>query len=323
MVAACEVCRHVRRGAPAAITKADDSPVTIADFAAQAVVLHTLSERLGELSVIAEEESTILRRPESAALLSRVVEAARVAWPDATGDAVLAALELGRGPVDTQAAYWALDPIDGTKGFLRGGQFAVCLAFVEGDAPVLGLLGCPHLPADLSQDLAAADPVGTLLVSGEGGATWAPLSSPGEARPIEGPCVRGHRVVLTRSFESGHSRMSEIDRIVAAAGLAATEVLAVDSQAKYALVARGRADAYLRIPGDRSRRDPVWDHAAGAAIAAAVGLRVTDVRGAPLSWRAGSLLADNFGILCAPPHLHGRLAEAARAVLDADPAEKH
>lgn len=322
VAAACIVCRHVRAGVPAAITKDDDSPVTVADFAAQAVVLHVLSQRLGELSVIAEEESAMLRRSECRPLLARVLAAVQVAWPDATPDAVLDMLDLGRGPVDADEPCWALDPIDGTKGFLRGGQFAVCLARIEGDEPTLGLLGCPHLPADLSGDLSVADPVGTLLVAGPQGASWELLTGREAPQPLEGPPVDRARLVVTRSYESGHSRMADIDRVLATAGLSPTEVIAVDSQAKYGLVARGRADVYLRIPEDRSRRDPIWDHAAGAVIAQAAGCKVTDVRGRPLRWRAGPLLSENFGILCAPSHLHESLARAASVVLDGSAGEK-
>jgi 3'(2'), 5'-bisphosphate nucleotidase len=43
---------------------------------------------------------------------------------------------------------WTLDPIDGTKGFLRGGQFAVCLALIVGGNVQLGVMGCPNLPVN-------------------------------------------------------------------------------------------------------------------------------------------------------------------------------
>ena len=49
---------------------------------------------------------------------------------------------------DDFADVWALDPIDGTKGFLRGGQYAVCLALLEDGKPVLGVMGTPNLPLD-------------------------------------------------------------------------------------------------------------------------------------------------------------------------------
>lgn len=50
--------------------------------------------------------------------------------------------------VFSNSDMWALDPIDGTKGFLRGGQYAVCLAFlIDGEVQV-GVMGCPNLPVD-------------------------------------------------------------------------------------------------------------------------------------------------------------------------------
>jgi 3'-phosphoadenosine 5'-phosphosulfate (PAPS) 3'-phosphatase len=42
---------------------------------------------------------------------------------------------------------WTLDPIDGTKGFLRGWQYAVCLALLVDARVELGVIGCPNLPS--------------------------------------------------------------------------------------------------------------------------------------------------------------------------------
>lgn len=50
--------------------------------------------------------------------------------------------------------FWTLDPIDGTKGFLRGGQYAVCLALIVDSVVQLGVMGCPNLP------LSSTDPDG-------------------------------------------------------------------------------------------------------------------------------------------------------------------
>lgn len=46
---------------------------------------------------------------------------------------------------------WTIDPIDGTKGFLRGGQYAVCLAFIVDAQVQVGVIGCPNLPVDPSK----------------------------------------------------------------------------------------------------------------------------------------------------------------------------
>jgi 3'(2'), 5'-bisphosphate nucleotidase len=47
--------------------------------------------------------------------------------------------------------FWALDPIDGTKGFLRGDQYAIALALVENREVKLGVLACPNLHVDIRQ----------------------------------------------------------------------------------------------------------------------------------------------------------------------------
>ena len=46
---------------------------------------------------------------------------------------------------------WTLDPIDGTTGFLRGEQHAICLALIVDGIVQLGVVGCPNLPVDHEQ----------------------------------------------------------------------------------------------------------------------------------------------------------------------------
>jgi 3'(2'), 5'-bisphosphate nucleotidase len=60
---------------------------------------------------------------------------------------------------------WTLDPIDGTKGFLRGGQYAVCLALVVDAQVELGVIGCPNLPSDVSNP---DGPRGSIFVAVKG-----------------------------------------------------------------------------------------------------------------------------------------------------------
>src|SRR5690349_14174368 len=133
VAAASLVCRAVQRDMAAvrAIVKDDRSPVTIADFGAQAVVGHILGERLGRpITMVGEETSAFLRNPENSAQLAATLAAVQEVWPEATEDSLLDAIDLGAG--DTHhAGFWTLDPIDGTKGFLRGEQYAVSLAFIE------------------------------------------------------------------------------------------------------------------------------------------------------------------------------------------------
>jgi 3'(2'), 5'-bisphosphate nucleotidase len=82
-------------------------------------------------------------------MTAKVTALVRTAVPDATGRRHRpAALDAGRHDGAAER-YWVMDPVDGTKGFLRGDQYAVALALVERGEVVLGVLGCPNLgPAD-------------------------------------------------------------------------------------------------------------------------------------------------------------------------------
>ena len=89
----------------------------------------------------------------------------------------------------------------------------------------------------------------------------------------------------------------------------------IDSQCKYAVVARGEASIYLRLPRDTSYREKVWDHAAGAVVVTEAGGRVTDLDGNPLDFSQGRLLANGRGIVCTNGAIHDRVLEACRAEL--------
>jgi 3'(2'), 5'-bisphosphate nucleotidase len=84
---------------------------------------------------------------------------------------------------------------------------------------------------------------------------------------------------------------------------------------KYALVASGQADAYLRLPNLDSKRPHMsWDHAAGTALVIAAGGSVTDVDGTPLDFSRGKAL-PNRGMLVSNGKVQQQLIDAAVAVL--------
>ena len=65
-------------------------------------------------------------------------------------DEVLTAIDYGKFSGCSRGRYWAVDPIDGTKGFLRGEQYAVAIGLIENGKVVVGVLGCPNLTLDFS-----------------------------------------------------------------------------------------------------------------------------------------------------------------------------
>ena len=90
----------------------------------------------------------------------------------------------------------------------------------------------------------------------------------------------------------------------------AVEYARLDSQCKYAVVARDQADAYLRIPTRKDYVEKIWDHAAGSIIAAEAGAVVTDVSGTPLDFGQGRRLEANRGIVCAVSAAHPMIIRA-------------
>ena len=118
---AATVCRAVQRRLVTADTlqKRDKSPVTVADFASQAVICRALEDALGRDPVVGEEDARELRHDDQTALRQAVVRhVAEALDGDVTEDRVLDWID--RGGADARGErYWTLDPIDGTKGFLR------------------------------------------------------------------------------------------------------------------------------------------------------------------------------------------------------------
>jgi HAL2 family 3'(2'),5'-bisphosphate nucleotidase len=198
--------------------------------------------------------------------------------------------------------------VDGTLGFLRGGQYAIALALVVDGVVRLGVLGCPALDR-------ADGSVGSLFVA-ERGAGACELPLVGDGTPVAlrvAPCTRASEARYAESLEAAHSAQEDAARIGELLGISAPP-LRLDSQAKYAIVARGDASIYLRIPR-RGYLENIWDHAAGSIVVEEAGGVVSDVDGAPLDWGQGRRLERNRGIIAAPAAIHAEVVAAAREVL--------
>lgn len=322
---ACRVCRAVQseRDAIRSTSKDDKSPVTVADFASQAVVAHTLNAALGKVTLVAEEDSAMLREKMAAGdrtLIDAVAVAAHASWPGASAEQILDAIDFGNAdPVkDGLHGFWTLDPVDGTKGFLRGEQYAVSLAWIEDGVPIIGVLGCPNLSRDFSRPFDEPDETGVIYVAQHGGGVYELPASDPKAHPVKISRLTpepDEPVRMCESVEAAHSDHSASERVLEKLGEPA-EPARLDSQAKYAVVARGQADLYLRLPSKKGYVERIWDHAAGALVAAEAGCAVTDAWGEPLDFSHGRGLEKNSGILVAPPGLHGRALRAVGEVLE-------
>jgi 3'(2'), 5'-bisphosphate nucleotidase len=261
---------------------------------------------------VGEEHTQALRTAEQRPVLDAVCEAVRRVRPQASIDDVLRAIDLCDHDA-TAAAYWTLDPIDGTKGFLRGQQYAIALALIERGEVTLGIMGCPNLPANQDASLEKADASGAIYVAQRGGGAWeqSGTAPAGSRRPIRAGQGRSSAIRVCESVEAAHSKHDDVERVLEiAGGKDAAHSARLDSQCKYAVVARGQADAYLRMPTKKGYIEKIWDHAAGMLIAQEAGAVVSDITGAPLDFSRGRTLQANRGIVCAAATLHPRLIHA-------------
>ena len=309
----CELTRRVQDGIVAAgdaLTKGDRSPVTLADLATQVVVSLRLARGFPDDPLLAEEDSAALA--DSPEMADRVLELTREHLSALTRDEMVAALDRG-GHQGGAGRYWVLDPIDGTKGFLRGDQYAVALALVADGDVVVGVLGCPNLPA---VDQAADHGSLFSAVRGSGAKSHSLDGAIGDAIHVDAITDPADAVVC-ESVVAAHAAHSVQAGIAERLGISAPPYR-IDSQCKYAVVARGEASIYLRLPRDTSYREKVWDHAAGVVVVEEAGGRVTDLEGRPLDFSEGRLLGNHRGIVCSNGAIHDRVLEACRAELDLD-----
>lgn len=304
---------HVVRAAftpDLATSKPDRSPVTVADLGAQVVVSLALADAFPEDPLVGEEDASQLSDDRIRAALGAHVARVRPGLDPVT---IAGALRRGGSAGSPRGRWWTLDPVDGTLGFLRGGQYAIALALVVDGVVRLGVLGCPALERPDGS-------VGSLLVAERGAGAWE-LPLDGDDAPVRlavAPCTRASEARYAESLEASHSAQHDAARIGELLGITATP-LRLDSQAKYALVARGDASLYLRIPrGDYV--EWVWDHAAGSIVVEEAGGVVSDIDGAPLDWGRGRRLERNRGIIAAPAAIHAEVVVGAREVLGASVA---
>jgi 3'(2'), 5'-bisphosphate nucleotidase len=308
VVQAAALCRAVQQEMATlqAMEKGDRSPVTVADYASQALICQQLQAAFPQDPIVAEEDTAALRGPSRAPQLAQVVAYVQ-RFAAATAEQVCAWIDLGRGRV--AGRFWTADPIDGTQGFLRHRQYAVALALIEGGQVQVAVLGCPALP--LAMDEADSE-VGALFVAVRGqGAAMAALGD-GDLRPIR--VAQGSdpsKLRLVESVEEAHGNAALQEAVAEAVGMR-RPALRLDGQTKYGVLARGDAALYLRLPspGHPDYREKIWDHAAGALIVEEAGGRVTDMHGRALDLAAGETMRANRGVIAGNGTLHEAVLRA-------------
>lgn len=294
------VCREIQAQLVSddSIIKKDKSPVTIADFASQAIVCRTLVDAFPDIPIVGEEDSGTLKQTENSHVLQKIRSFLK-GWDE---NQITEAIDLGNGqPADM---FWTLDPIDGTKGFLRGEQYAVALALIKNGEIVIGVLGCPNLDYD-------ADHKGTLLHASKDEGSIASTFNMEKSRSITVSLQsKNDKVRFLESVEKGHANHEGQAKIIQAFG-DRKSCVRVDSQVKYAVLAQGHAEVYLRLPKPEMAdyREKIWDHAAGALIVEEAGGIISDIDGNMLDFSQGKTLKNNRGIIGSNGQFHDMVLE--------------
>lgn len=165
------------------------------------------------------------------------------------------AIDRGNYAGGAKGRHWALDPIDGTKGFLRGGQYAVCLALIVDGIVQLGVVGCPNLPIHHTEPNGER---GSLFIAVRGQGAFQRTFTNTEESPIHFADISSTaEATFCESVEAGHSSHGDAVEIAKALGIT-REPVRMDSQAKYCSISRGDADIYLRLPTSKTYVEKIW-----------------------------------------------------------------
>ena len=304
---AAKLCRLVQEHYLIANTKTDgghSEPVTIADYGSQAIICRALqmyypgdavvSEESGEqfMQLVSEEQRAQVLSLLAEVLCQSVSEAELVSWLDFGAD----------GSV---ARTWVIDPIDGTKGFLAQRHYAIACGFLLEGQVAEGIVAAPGY----------VDGAGALFRTRDGSTYRAPLAEGDGIRVTVSSRHSVDEFIAVQSFERAHASKSRMGRVREFAGLRDVRILELDSMEKYALVACGDADLYMRLPrAGSSYAHKIWDHVAGVALVQAAGGTVTDLDGSPLDFSRGDTL-PNPGMIISNGQHHQRVVEAVQRVM--------
>jgi 3'(2'), 5'-bisphosphate nucleotidase len=308
-------------------TKADDSPVTIADFAAQALIISALHAVYPEDAFLGEESAKQLRENEE--LAERVwvlVQQASSQFSDlqhvrmqqggtttdaedvaplrfpASKEVMLDVIDRGTGEQTKEGRVWVMDPVDGTATFMTGNQYAVCLCLLVDGVQQVGVIGCPNL-AIAPQSATAPSRIHEDSVDDTGyGVVLSAVKDHGtHVRSMHADGLGEPRRILHEQSAKSVRDLNFVETTIGKTSLSQQEHHAVadvlgakwpgtvlwSQQMKYAALALGATDAMLRLPKGKERYTYVWDHAGGQLLFQEVGGVIKDCDGGDIDFAQG------------------------------------
>lgn len=315
VIKASKLCESVQKSilSDNTVQKQDNSPVTVADFGAQALIISEIGKVFPDIPFVAEEDAHFLVTDEGSEIRETVFKYVKEQIPDMTESSMIESINNGDYKGGSKGRFWTLDPIDGTKGFLRKDQYAVALALIQDGEVILGILGCPNLYSPGNPDSRDKGYIFS-AVSGEGAYCRA-IDENEEHRIYVTDISNTSEASFCESVESSHSSHDASQKVAADLGVT-KEPIRIDSQCKYAIIAKGDASIYMRLPTRKGYNEKIWDHAAGVIIVEEAGGKVTDCFGNNLDFSLGTLLEKNKGIIATNGLIHDKVLEAVSKVVE-------
>ena len=289
-----------------ALYKTDGSPVTLADFFVQALINEELSTAFPEIPIVAEETSFCLEGSCGKKLRENLEEL----LPEKSPDEILRAINRGSHGGGGHGRFWTLDPIDGTRGLLAKRQYAIALALIEEGEVVLGILGCPELGPDTSNGAGGEKGFIFFAEKGRGSYQFGLWGNTRTRISVSG-VEKVSDSIMCESVEAPDSSYEFSGKIAHSLNISAKSVR-MDSQCKYAVLARGDTSIYLRPQPRKNYKENIWDHAAGYIIVKEAGGTVTDSSGKQLDFSVGKKLLENKGILATNGSIHEAVLQAVK-----------
>lgn len=273
--------------------KSDTTPVTIVDYAVQALINFQLMQTFPNDRVISEETSSAM----PSAMLQKIGSLVRSISPNHTDKEIQTAIDFSG---DHPTRSWILDPIDGTRGFIHNGQYAVTLALLENNEVTIAALGCPKLDQ-------------TLYYASKGKGAFERKN--GKTRSIHVQKGSTNEFIYCEPHPNLHVHEPSSARKIAEALGAVPKPFPLDSQVKYVLVAKGEASLYLRFPTSKEKKEKIWDHAPGMLLVCEAGGKVSDLFGKPLDFSCGETLKKNEGLVASNGTIHESALDAISGIL--------
>ncbi|KAK4670776.1 hypothetical protein QC764_611750 [Podospora pseudoanserina] len=318
------------------VTKSDFSPVTVADFAIQALLAGTLSKAFPDDGLVGEESADELRKDPR--LLQKVAAVLKVAkgWEARDENHVCDVIDLCKG--EGKGRTWVFDPIDGTKTFLKGQQYAINIALLaegegwRGREEVMSVVACPLLDWTLGAmgeatviNDASVDKTGKgaviYCVKGHGVFVEPLFNKTDDEKPRRVPQHAGQvtaieelkSVTCWQSLDSGVDTMHE--RVAERLGMDFPGNDLLGWVNRWVCLALGLANTTIWVYKKRERKAKIWDHAGAMLLFKEVGGKITDVDGKDIDLTQGRLLGQNFGFLAAPQRVHELVLEAVKEAM--------